>query len=375
MPAAVFRRVAPPRICCTVRSFPDDVTVDESLAAVNEARDPMLGELLDGRFRVLERLGTGGMATVYRGVQVSLDRPVAIKVIRGDLLDDPAIVQRFVREARLLTSINHPNVVSVYDVGHTASGALCIVMELVRGATLEAELARGRLAPERTREIAVQLCDALAATHEHGIVHRDLKPANIMLLEAPGLHDIVKVLDFGLATSLVGPRAAPRLTIAGMVMGTPRYMAPETIGSAGAVADAKSDLYSLGCVLYELLAGRPPFTDSALPVVLARHLRDAPPRLPPDVPLAIARFVTTLLAKDPAHRPDLAEARAWLRDLAEPRAEAAEMETLVERRAARTLMRAPALPSTTPPLTGSIPWLLVVALATVLAGLAVLWAA
>jgi eukaryotic-like serine/threonine-protein kinase len=369
-----------------VRIAPDDVTVDESLLAANEAPDPMLGELLDRRFRVLERLGTGGMATVYRGVQVSLDRPVAIKVIRGDLLEDPAIVQRFVREARLLTSINHPNIVSVYDVGHTASGMLYIVMELVRGATLESELLRGRFAAERAREIAGQLCDALAATHEHGIVHRDLKPANIMLLEAPGLHDIVKVLDFGLATSLATSRPASRLTVAGMVMGTPRYMAPETIGSAGAVADAKSDLYSLGCVLYELLAGRPPFTDSALPVVLARHLRDAPPRLPPDVPLTVARLVMALLAKDPANRPELGEVRAWLRALAEPPPPDAadEMETLVGAPAVRPtlralprtpLMRVPTLRLTSPRQPISVPWLLVVALAIVLAGLVVLWAA
>ena len=281
---------------------PDDGT---RLIAWRASADPLLGSVLDGRFRIVRPLGAGGMGTVYEAVQLSINRSVALKVVRDQLASDRATVKRFLREARLLVQLSHHNIVAVYDYGQTATtGTLYLVMELLRGPTLAAVLARAkRLPAHRACEIALQLCDALAAAHVRDIVHRDLKPENVLLTDAPD--DVVKVLDFGLAKSLAREATANSgITQAGTVIGTPLYMAPEAI--TGDAPDLRSDLYALGCLLFEMLLGAPPYVAESINVILARHLHEPVPALPDDVPLALRDLVTALLAKEPAERPQTA---------------------------------------------------------------------
>jgi serine/threonine-protein kinase len=260
--------------------------------------DPLVGSVLDGRYRIMRPIGEGAMGVVYEAVQLSMRRPVAVKVVREELGRDLMITQRFLREARLLMSIAHPNVVEVYDYGETESGRLYLVMELLRGNSLDAILAHeGPFAPRRTCSLGIQLCDALTAAHMQGVVHRDLKPANVILM--PGFGDWLKVLDFGLAKHL--GESATELTFTGAVVGTPMYMPPEAIRSDA--PDPRSDLYALGCILHELLSGAPPFGGESSAIVLARQLDDLPPPLPADVPAELRKLVNRLLAKDPAARP------------------------------------------------------------------------
>jgi len=277
---------------------PDDGT---RLIRWHAGRDVLLGATLDRRFRITSVLGEGGMGRVYAGIQLAVDRPVAIKVIREPLSLDLGASKRFLREARLLTSLGHPNIVEVFDYGQTDTGALYLVTELLRGRTLADELAAVTVFPvRRACEVGIQLADALAAAHGRGIVHRDLKPANIMILDAP-VPDLVKVLDFGLAKSLTGDDVTmTTLTQVGAIMGTPLYMAPEALDGG---ADPRTDLYALGCILHELLAGTAPFADPSINVVFARHCVDPPPPLPSTVPAPLAAIVAALLAKSPDQRP------------------------------------------------------------------------
>jgi serine/threonine-protein kinase len=263
--------------------------------------DALVGSLLDGRFRVVRVLGAGAMGRVYEGLEISVDRPVAIKVIddRYALASDAA--KRFLREARVLTSLAHPNIVELYELGRTEAGVMYLVMELLRGTTLADELAtRGAFEPGRACEIAIQLCDALAAAHALGIVHRDLKPANIVLVDGGR---VAKVLDFGLAKSVVTAdrSSVGDLTQAGVILGTPLYLSPEAL--TGDAADPRMDLYSLGCVLHELLAGEPPFANGSIDVVLTQQLIADPPRLPSYVSDELAAIVDALLAKSREARP------------------------------------------------------------------------
>jgi serine/threonine-protein kinase len=277
--------------CC-----PED---GSALARPGQHADRLIGRLLDRRFRVLRPLAQGAMGTVYEGVQLPVKRAVAIKVIRDDLGSDDAIAQRFLREAHLLTRLSHPNIVDVVDFGETPDGCLYLVMDLLRGKMLDVEIAEvGPFSVRRTCEIGLQLCSALVTAHAHGVVHRDLKPANICLLAELG--DWIKVLDFGLAKS-VFQDPANEITMAGAVLGTPLYMAPETICTG--IAEPRSDLYALGCILYELLAGEPPFTGDSTALVLARHIDDEPAPLPDHVPPTLRLLVLALLAKSPEHRP------------------------------------------------------------------------
>jgi len=260
--------------------------------------DPLVGTVLDDRYRIMRPLGEGAMGVVYEAVQLSMRRPVAIKVIRDELGRDLVVTQRFLREARLLISVAHPNVVEVYDYGETESGRLYLVMELLRGNSLDLILAHeGTFAPRRVCSVGIQICDALTAAHLRGVVHRDLKPANIVL--APGHGYWLKVLDFGLAKHLED--ATTELTFTGAMLGTPMYMPPEAIQTGA--ADPRSDLYALGCVLYELLSGAPPFGGESNAVVLARQLDDLPAPLSADVPADLRKLVNRLLAKDPGARP------------------------------------------------------------------------
>lgn len=278
-------------------------------------RDELIGKVLDERYEIRAPLGKGGMGTVYRGWQLSVDREVAIKVIHPKLSDDRSAVKRFLREARLASRLSQPNIVNVYDFGQS-DGVLYLAMELLRGHTLTSELGQGRrINPKRTITMALQLCDALEAAHAQGIVHRDMKPSNIVILDDPPGRDLIKVLDFGLAKSLIQDSGSI-VTNTDALLGTPLYMSPEQI--EGKDSDQRADLYSLGCILYEMLSGKPPFIDNAVSAVLARHISDAPAPLPPHVPFKLRSLIESLLEKKPEKRIQSAgEVRKILDDIRE----------------------------------------------------------
>jgi predicted Ser/Thr protein kinase len=264
-------------------------------------------QLIAGRFRIECEIGTGGMGTVYRATHLGLERPVAVKIIKPEFAADQDVADRFMREARTMAKLRHPHAAMIFDAGNLPDGRHFIVMEFVEGRTLSEILAQeGRFMPERAVRIAADICDVLSEAHKLGIIHRDLKPSNIMLNERG-----VCVLDFGVAKVLTGADATAThaTTGSGVIVGTPRYMSPEQC--LGQSVGARSDLYSLGVLLYEMLAGRPPFVDVMQSAVLVKQATAAPPPLPQlraDVPHTLAVAIHTLLAKRPEHRPQTAEA-------------------------------------------------------------------
>jgi non-specific serine/threonine protein kinase len=270
---------------------------------IDAASDPLIGRIIDDRFEIVGLIGTGGMGAVYRAHQAALRRDVAIKVLHPGRRHSPDAVSGFLREAQLASQLAHPNSVSVYDFGQTDDGLLYLVMELVEGNTLTHLVGDGRLSIGRVLRIAAQLCHALEAAHRVGIVHCDLKPANIVILHEPADRDHVVVLDFGLARAL----AADDVTASddGTMAGTPAYMSPEAI--SGDQIDERSDLYSLGIVLYELLAGRRPFLATSVAAMCLAQLEQTPPTLPASVPRALSSVVMQLLRKNEHDRPASAE--------------------------------------------------------------------
>jgi eukaryotic-like serine/threonine-protein kinase len=258
-----------------------------------------LGEIVDMRYRIVAHLGTGGMASVYRGEHVHTAAQVAIKVLLPALNDNPEVSARFRREALAARSIKHPNVVSIFDIGKLTDGCSFMVLEYLAGEDLFALLEREKpLAQLRAVSIALQIAHALVTAHAAGVIHRDLKPDNIMLIERGGERDVVKVVDFGIAK--VPVNAGPALTALGSVFGTPEYMAPEQ--ARGAAVDARTDLYTLGTVLYEMLAGRTPFAHCDFGQMLLSQISKSPPPLPPEIDPELAGVVMRLLAKSPDER-------------------------------------------------------------------------
>jgi hypothetical protein len=253
------------------------VVVD--LSKTETQADPLIGRKLDGRYDVLARLGEGGMGVVYRGRQAKLGRFVAIKVLHEDAAAIPEWRRRFEREAKALSALAHPNVVPVTDFG-IDRGVRFLVMELLQGKTLAALIKEGPLPLWRALDIARQLLRGLAFAHGKGIVHRDLKPANVFLQELPDQADHVRLLDFGMVKFLEGSgsRTVPEhLTRTGVMLGTPAYMSPEQV--TGAPADARSDVYAAGAVLFELLAGRRPFVADTYEGCVGAHLTQPVPSL------------------------------------------------------------------------------------------------
>jgi serine/threonine protein kinase len=224
--------------------------------------DPLLGRVFEGRYRIDERLGRGGMGTVYRAQQMVVNRPVALKVLHGHSASEEREVARFRQEARAVATLCHPHTVTLIDYGETDDGVFFLVMELIVGHTLRELIAKeAPVGVPRATHILAQIAESLAEAHASGIVHRDLKPANVLLTEVVGQVDFVKVVDFGIA-KVTGPAASPmRLTGTGLAIGSPRFMSPEQV-SAKPVS-AQSDLYALGAVFYELVTGRPlfPYTE------------------------------------------------------------------------------------------------------------------
>ena len=253
------------------------------------------------RYEIGELIGYGGMAEVHKGRDVRLGREVAIKVLRSDLARDPAFQTRFRREAQAAARLNHPSIVAVYDTGEDTgpTGSVpYIVMEFVEGRTLRDVLrAEGHLPPTRAMEITAEICSALDYSHRAGIVHRDIKPANVMITRTGS----VKVMDFGIARAVADDAATVTQTAA--VIGTAQYLSPEQ--ARGESVDARSDVYSTGCLLYELVTGRPPFVGDSPVAVAYQHVREVPPlpsSLRADLPRALDSVTMKALAKNPQNR-------------------------------------------------------------------------
>jgi len=314
-PRRPFRKLAEmPKKCLrcgsTFGSEAEYCPHDGSLLSSGERlADPLIGTELLEQFRVDACIGEGGMGTVYRAHQTTMGRDVAIKVLRPELASDEQSVVRFAREARLATSLDHPNLVRVFLSGRLSDGRLYIVMELLEGRSLAEELhENGPPSLERAALIIMKLCAGLSAVHEAGVVHRDVKPENVYLVERGSDPDFVKLVDFGIARMQdgLGPT-----TQAGKVFGTASYISPES--ASGEIVDRRSDIYSLGVLSYQLLAGELPFEGTSVASVLMKHVHETPPHLcargrGAQVPVEVAEVVMQALSKEREGRPqNLAE--------------------------------------------------------------------
>jgi serine/threonine protein kinase len=272
---------------------------------LSDTEHTLIGQTLNGRYRVIELIGTGGMSAVYRAEHVQLGRAVALKVLNAEMATHPEAMLRFEREAIVCAKIQHQHVVCASDTGRLADGSLYLVLELVEGQSLRELInAEVRLPVARALGICAQIADALDAAHRMGVVHRDLKPSNVMLPAGNGQSDFVKVLDFGMAREQGNTVAGEGLTQTGRIFGTPEYMAPEQ--ARGDKVDERADLYALGAIAYEMLAGRPLFQAPELLALLIKHIQEAPLPLPPEIPEPVSRLVMALLEKDPERRPKTA---------------------------------------------------------------------
>jgi eukaryotic-like serine/threonine-protein kinase len=271
-----------------------------------------------GEYTIESKLGQGGMASVYAGVQPVIGKKVAVKVMSRQLCLDPVQVERFVQEARAVNQIGHPNIVDVFAFGALPDGRSYFVMEWLQGETLAARLRRGLMSIPEAVALLFQICDGLAAAHDKGIVHRDLKPENIFLVPVRNRRMLVKVLDFGIAKLLGRRDARIDRTAEGSTPGTPGYMSPEQ--ARGKDVDHRSDIYALGVTAFEMLCGRLPFVGAAAVDVLYQHIHAVPPApstLRPDLPLQLERLILQMLEKRADRRPTIPvieERLAELRD-------------------------------------------------------------
>jgi serine/threonine-protein kinase len=275
-------------------------TLPEGFATVLKSRPFEVGEVVGGHFRLQRKLGDGGMGQVFVAENLSIGRQVAIKLLRPDLYADDSFRERFLKEAKAFASIEHRNVARFYDL--VVGDPTFLVMEHVPGPTLAQVLKEGRLELGRATHVALRLCWALDAAHAAGVVHRDVKPSNVILAPDPEGGDEPKLIDFGLA-KLASSTSQGQLTRNGQILGTPHYMSPEQI--AGRAIDARSDVYSLGCLYFHMLSGRPPFLDGDDMQVLYRQIHEAPPRLDsvlPGAPPGMQAVLDRALAKAPEAR-------------------------------------------------------------------------
>ena len=286
--------------------YPDTTTLcPADGVALETTGDSLIGTTLAGKYRIDARLNEGGMGTVYRATHVLMEKTVAIKVLRPSLAADEKIVARFSREARAASRISHPNALTVTDFGEDENGTVFLVMEFLSGKTLKQVIREtGRLPLPRAVEITRQVADALNAAHQQGVVHRDLKSDNIMLLDTMA-GDHAKVLDFGIAkiNEPEGKRDT-ELTAPNLVIGTPQYMSPEQCSQDSEI-DSRSDIYSLGVILYEMLVGHVPFSADSPTMVMMKHLQEPVPSVldeRSDLPAAIGRVIARAMAKLPANR-------------------------------------------------------------------------
>lgn len=277
---------------------------------MNQPDDAMIGTLAAGRYRIQKLLGEGGMGQVYLAEHVAIEKRVALKILRAEFAAKGEIVTRFQQEAISASRIKHPNVLDVFDFGQLENGRFFLAMEFLEGNDLADELAKRRvLSVASGIRISMQMCRALAAAHESGVVHRDMKPENVFLQRTVDGEEIVKIVDFGIAqlrskdTEAVQPKR--RLTRTGMIFGTPEYMAPEQ--ASGKHADPRSDIYSVGIIMYEMFTGAVPFTGDTFLGVLAKHLSEPTPQLHeicPEISISssLQAVIMRALAKDPEVR-------------------------------------------------------------------------
>lgn len=286
---------------------------------MTQASDPLIGTTFAGRYRIERLLGAGGMGCVYTATQLSMNRQVALKVLNPDMSASDSAVQRFHREMQATSKVEHACTIRVYDFGRAEDGRLFLAMELLDGRTLHAALREcGAFDISRLLRIGDQVARALGAAHSEGIIHRDLKPENIMLLDRYGEKDVVKVLDFGIArfAAAMEDDDTPQLTKTGALIGTPLFMSPEQ--AMGRPVDHRSDIYSLGVLLYQMATGVPPFTDAQPVRVLFMHAQQAP-KSPNELtggrlPVRLNALILQMLAKEPDQRPEnAAEVQRLLR--------------------------------------------------------------
>jgi eukaryotic-like serine/threonine-protein kinase len=327
-------------------------------AVARSPHDPLVGRILLERYRVIERISSGGMGVVYRGERVGLGRVVAIKFLHSTFAHTGDFLERFEREAKTMSRLDHPNCVSVIDFG--VDGGPFFVMDYVSGVTLRELLDAGPIEPPRALSLARQILAGLAHAHERGIIHRDVKPANIMVATATGTGDQVRILDFGLA-KLIGVD----VTASAIVVGTPSYMSPEQAG--GRPVDGRADIYAASVLLFELLTGDKPFSSDQAVQVIKMHLESPPPPLPARFSRELSAVVARGLAKDPADRfqtpGDLADALAKV-------PEARGVVVVPERDVSRDPTVAAPLPKrpAAPPPSGGAGWIVLLVLVGALGG-------
>ena len=295
------------KVCpsCSQRFSPDEkalVCQHDGTALVPVTSDSLTGTVINEKFELLEVIGTGGSSTVYRAKHLSLGRFAAFKLLRSDLVSTVERIKRFEQEAHLASSLNHQNICAVYDCGLLDTGQPYLVLENVEGKDLEQVLQQGRVLPERRAvRLLKQIAAGLKAAHEHGVLHRDLKPGNIMLIDNDQV-ELVKLIDFGLAKGF-GTGSGEDLTATGSTIGTPAYMSPEQV--RGDELDARSDIYSFGCVMYEMLTGRKAFEGKTAFETMQKHLNQQPPSLTCGeyvVPFALREVALKCLHKEPVDR-------------------------------------------------------------------------
>ncbi|MCA9536002.1 MAG: serine/threonine protein kinase, partial [Myxococcales bacterium] len=266
----------------------------------NDLSDPLVGTLVSERYRILRKLGEGGMGRVYEAQHELIGKQVALKCLNAEFATHPIVVERFKREARAATAVGNEHIVDVTDLGDLPDGSPFIVMEHLNGRELADLIEEGPLTLGRAVRIMEQVCDALAAAHAKGIVHRDLKPENIFLVTRGGNEDFVKVLDFGISKMKEPEETAPSLTRTGMAMGTPQYMSPEQAQGMMST-DHRTDVYALGVILYRMLTGEVPFSAETFPMLIVQIVTtDAPSvlALRPDLPTAVDEIIARALARD-----------------------------------------------------------------------------
>lgn len=277
------------------RSIRETLAASEHDAAPPPALDPHVGKLLAGQYRVLEPLGSGGMGTVYVVEHTHLKKKFAAKILNADLARKPDAIARFELEAVSASRLDHDNIVSIVNFGRGDDGTIYLIMELLRGETLEQRLRRGAPSTEEILLTIVPVCRALHAAHTAGITHRDVKSENIFLARRSGNRCVVKILDFGVSKIKETKRAETRLTRAGQVLGSPLYMSPEASRGASDV-DARADIYAVGVMLYEMFTGRPPFQAENYLQVLYMHIHD-PPRPPSELCAGLSPWVERVILR------------------------------------------------------------------------------
>lgn len=316
---------------------------------------PNLVDQRIGKYRVVRKLGEGGMGSVFEAVHVEIGQRAAVKLLKPELSSEPKHVQRFFDEAKLLSMVNHPGLIKIYDFDRTADGQVYIVMELLEGETLWSRFEKHQngqpvgMPLEDVARVVRQVASALDAVHQRGIIHRDLKPENIFLVkdsEAAG-GERAKILDFGIAR-LEDPSGEGRRTTAGVAIGTPTYMAPEQCEGSTTIND-RVDVYALGIMSFELLTGAPPFVSESMAAVLRMHIVRPPPPLPTSIPAGLVALIEQMLGKEAASRPSMAEV-------------VAKLEAMFGGRASSTVLPIVSSPSSrlsTPVVAGTIALLLV----------------